>query len=92
MTAMLQVIELVHEATQARSCFGCGGDVLSGRDPRTSELVSLCGRCGEVIPWVATDRHGNAVPGFLSRRDAARWAVAPDNGDGTVALRAGVPS
>lgn len=76
MTATLRVIELVHEATQERACFGCGGDVMSGRDPRTSELVSLCGRCGEVIPWVATDRHGNPVQGFLSRRDADRWTVA----------------
>lgn len=76
MTATLQTIELVHEATQERGCFGCGGDVMSGRDPRTLELVSLCGRCGEVIPWVATDRHGNPVRGFLSRRDAARWTVS----------------
>lgn len=84
MTATLPTIELVHEATQARACFGCGGDVLSGRDPRTSELVSLCGRCGEVIPWVATDRHGHPVHGFLSCRDAARWTMPQGN--------AGVPS
>lgn len=92
MTATLQVIELVHEATQARGCFGCGNDVMSGRDPDTGELVSLCGRCGEVVPWVETDRHGHDVRGFLPRRDAARWTMPPSNGDAAVSLCAGDPS
>jgi hypothetical protein len=92
MTSTLQVTELVYEATQERGCFGCGGDVMSGRDPGTDALVSLCGRCGEVAPWVETDRHGHAVPGFLPSRDAARRTVPLSNGDGTVALCAGDPS
>lgn len=92
MTATLQVIELVYEATHERACFGCGGDVMSGHEPDTGLPVSLCGRCGEVVPWVETDRHGHAVQGFLPRADAAQWAVPLSNGDGTIALCAGDPS
>jgi hypothetical protein len=92
MIATLPIIELVHEATHERACFGCGGDVMSGRDPATGELVALCGRCGEVLPWATTDRHGNPVPGFLSCRDAARWTMPQHNGDGTITLGAGDPS
>jgi hypothetical protein len=92
MTSTLQVIELIHEATHERACFGCGGDVMSGREPDTGLLVSLCGRCGEVLPWTTTDRHGHAVPGFLSSRDAARWPMPQHNDDRTIALGAGEPS
>lgn len=92
MTSTLQVIELVHEATHERACFGCGGDVMSGRDPGTGELVSLCGRCGEVTPWVEKDRHGNAVQGFLPAAEAIRWTIPQRDGDGTIALCAGDPS
>ena len=92
MTATLQVIELVYEATQERGCFGCGGDVMSGRDPDTGELVSLCGRCGEVVPWVETDRHGHAVQGFLSRRDAARRTMPQGDRDAPATSCAGDPS
>lgn len=92
MTATLPIIELVHEATHERACFGCGGDVMSGRDPATDELVALCGRCGEVTPWTTTDRHGNAVQGFLSSRDAARGTLPQRSGDGTIAPCAGDPS
>ncbi|MCC6716326.1 MAG: hypothetical protein IT555_00415 [Acetobacteraceae bacterium] len=92
MTATLQVIELVYEATQARGCFGCCGDVMSGHEPDTGLPVSLCGRCGEVVPWVETDRHGHAVQGFLPRREAARRTMPQGTGDGTIALVAGDPS
>lgn len=92
MTAPLQVIELVYEASHERGCFGCGNDVMSGHEPATGLPVSLCGRCGEVLPWVETDRHGHAVHGFLPRRDAARWAVPQHDGDGTITLCAGAPS
>lgn len=92
MTATLQIIELVYDATHQRGCFGCGDDVMSGRDPDTGALVSLCGRCGEVVPWIETDRHGNEVHGFLSRREAARWTVPHGDRDGAVPLCAGDPS
>jgi ribosomal protein S27AE len=92
MTATLQIIELVYEATQARGCFGCGGEVMSGHEPDTGLPVSLCGRCGEVTPWVEADRHGHAVHGFLPRADAARWPVPQRDGNGTIALVAGDPS
>lgn len=92
MTSTLPIIELVHEATHERACFGCGGDVMSGWEPDTGLPVSLCGRCGEVMPWVTTDRHGNAVPGFLSCRDAARWTIPQRHDDGTITPCAGDPS
>lgn len=92
MTATLQLIELVYEATQARGCFSCGDDVMSGRDPDTGELLSLCSRCGEVTPWVATDRHGNPVQGFLPRAEATRWTMPQRDGDRAATLCAGDPS
>lgn len=92
MTATLQVIELVHEATQARGCFGCGGDVMSGHEPDTGLPVSLCGRCGDVTPWVATDRHGNPVQGFLPRRDATRWTMPQGVREAAAISCAGDPS
>lgn len=92
MTAPLPVIELVYDASHERGCFGCGSDVMSGHEPDTGLPVSLCGRCGKVLPWVETDRHGNAVHGFLPRRDAAHRTVPQRDGNGTIAFCAGDPS
>lgn len=92
MTTPLQVVDLVYDATHEHGCFGCGGDVMSGHEPDTGLPVSLCGRCGDVTPWVETDRHGNAVEGFLSRRDAARWSLLVSMGDQSIASCAGDPS
>lgn len=79
MTQDLTLIELVHSVTVERGCFACGGDVMCGDEPDTGNEVCLCGRCGEVTEWVATDQHGDPVQGFLPLAEAAKWTVPHPN-------------